>query len=253
MRHIVRDYDRPVAPVLRAPFMRQSWRDVTFVSWRYERSVLEPMIPPGLVVDEHDGSAWLTLVALRLTGSRLPFTPPVPVLSSFAQTNVCTYVVDPDGVPGIWLFSVDAGRLWITAGARLVFGAPYFLAREDIATGRTGRTVRYVGIRHARRPPAACKLVVEPGEVTEPDERDLWLTHRWHAYTRQAGLLLRHPVSHEPWSLRTANLVSLIETLTVAAGLPAPDGVPIVRYSDGLAEVTLGLPRPVSNKRNISA
>lgn len=225
--------------------MRQSWREVTFVSWRYDRSVIEPMLPPGLVVDELDGSAWLTLVALRLTGTRLPGTLPVPVLSAFAQINVRTYVRGPDGEPGIWLVSVDADRLWVTACARLLLGTPCFLAREDIATGRTGRTIRYLGIRYARRPPAACKLVVEPGEATEPDERDLWLTDRWHAYTRHAGILLCLPVRHEPWPLRTASLVSLTETLTPAAGLPVPSGEPSIRYSDGVTEVTMGLPRPV--------
>lgn len=234
-----------MVPVLGAPVMRQSWREVTFVNWRYDRSVIEPMIPPGLVVDEFDSSAWLTLVALRVNGARFPGTPPQWVLSSSAQTNLRTYVCGPDGVPGIWLLSVDTGSLWATVRARLLSGAPYFLAREDIAAGNTGWKIRYVGIRHARRPSAACKLVVEPGEVTKPDERDLWLTHRWHAYTRQAGFLLRQKVSHEPWPLRSANLVSLTQTLTTAAGLPEPAGDPSIRYSDGVAEVALSLPRPV--------
>lgn len=243
MGYTMTSHDRPVAPALRTPVIRQSWREVTFVSWRYDRSVLAPMIPPGLVVEEHDGSAWLTLVALRLTETRLPGMPPVPVISAFAQTNVRTYVRGPGGVPGIWLFSADAGRLWVTACARLLLGAPYFFARADIATGRAGRTIRYVGIRFARRPPAACKLVVEPGDVAEPDERDLWLINRWYGYTRQAGILLRHQISHEPWPLRTATLVTLAESLTPAAGLPAPAGEPNVRYSDGVTEVRVGLPR----------
>lgn len=91
------------------------------------------------------------------------------------------------------------------------------------------------------------------GTCPEPDERDLWLTHRWHAYTKHAGLLLRQPFSHEPWPLRTAALVSLTETLTTAAGLPEPAGDPSVRYSDGVTRVTMGLPQPVTNKRAFRA
>jgi len=167
-----------MAPVPCVPVIRQSWREVTFVNWRYDRSAIQALTPPGLVIDEFDGSAWLTLVALRLTGARLPGMPPVPFLSSFASTNVRTYVRGPDGVPGIWLFSVDAGRLWITAVARL-----------------------------------------------------------------------RHRFSHEPWPPRTASLVSLTETLTTAAGLPAPAGDPNVRYSDGVTGATMSLPHLVKDER----
>ena len=230
------------------PLLKQAWQKVTFVSWRYDRSVLQPMLPPGLVVDEHDGSAWVTLVLLRLAELRLPGAPAMPLLSSFAQTNLRTYVRGPGDVPGVWFFAVDAGRLWITAGARVLLGAPYFLAREDIAAAEDGRTVRYTGIRHARRPPAACKVVVRPGDQVEADERDLWLTHRWYAYTRHAGVLMRNPVSHKAWPLRTARLVTVAQTLTTAAALPEPASDPNVRFSDGVADVALGLPRPVSSR-----
>jgi uncharacterized protein YqjF (DUF2071 family) len=61
--------------------------------------------------------------------------------------------------------------------------------------------------------------------------------------------LLRHPVSHEAWPLRTARLVSLAQTLTTAAGLPEPAGEPSVRYSDGVTDVSTGLPRPARDNR----
>ena len=76
------------------------------------------MLAPGLTVDQRDGSAWATLVALEMRDVRLPGMPPVPQLSTFPQTNLRTYVRGPGDQEGIWVFSVGSARLWITLAAR---------------------------------------------------------------------------------------------------------------------------------------
>lgn len=226
---------------IRIPLLRQAWRTVTFVHWRYARSQLQPMMPPGLTVDERDGSAWVTLTPLLMQDVRLAGTPPVPRLSTFPETNLRTYVRGPDGREGIWFFSLDAAAAWITVGARLLLGAPYFLAALAIDAGDG---VRYAGARLSRRRPS-CRLQVRPGPPVEPDGLEVWLTHQWRAYTRHAGMLLELPVRHEPWPLRAATVTGLAESLTAAAGLPAPPAPALVHYSEGVAEVAFGPARPV--------
>ena len=63
----------PPAPdtKIRVPLPRQAWCMVTFVYWRYDASVPQPMLAPGLTVDQQDGSAWATLVALEMRDVRL--------------------------------------------------------------------------------------------------------------------------------------------------------------------------------------
>jgi uncharacterized protein YqjF (DUF2071 family) len=213
---------------------------VTFVHWRYPVSSLQPLLPPGLVAEEYDGAGWLTLTPLLMRDVRVPGTPAVPGLSTFAETNLRTYVRGPGGKPGLWFFSLDAARTWITIGARLALGAPYFraaLAIED------GERISYTGTRKGRTR-AAYRLHVRPGPQIDAGPLDLWLTHRWRAYTRHAGRLLEIPVRHEPWPLQEATVTGLEESLTTAAALPPPGDIALARYSAGVAGVAFGVPRP---------
>jgi len=224
---------------VRVPLLRQAWRTVTFVHWRYPAAPLQAQLPDGMTVEEYDGSAWLTLTPLQMRDVRLPAMPAVPRLSVFPETNLRTYVRGPRGRPGVWFFSLDAASTWITIGARLLLGAPYFRAELGIAVGDG---VRYCGKRTGPAP-AAYRLRVQPGPQIEPGDLDLWLTHRWRAYTRHAGCLLEIPVRHEPWPLHTAAVSMLDESLTTAAGLPAPGRVTLAHYSTGVARVAFGAPR----------
>ena len=226
------------------PLLRQAWRTVTFVHWRYPPSVVQPMLPPGLTADEHDGSAWVTMILLEMRDVRLSATPAVPNLSTFPETNLRTYVLGPGGRQGLWFFSLDAASTWITVGARLLLGLPYFRARLGIGTGDG---VRYTGMRGGRHP-AAYRVHAWPGPGMPRGEREIWLTHRWRAYTEHAGLLLELPVRHEPWPLRAATTTVLDQSLTAAAGLPSPNGDPLVHYSEGVAGVAFGAARPVRGR-----
>jgi uncharacterized protein len=234
---------------VRLPVLRQAWRTVTFVHWRYAASAVQPLLPPGLDVEEYDGSAWVTLTPLLMRDVRLPGTRAVPGLRAFPETNLRTYVRGPGGRPGVWFFSLDAASAWITIGARLALGAPYYRAELDIGAGEG---IWYTG-RRAAGARAAYRLHVRPGRYIEPARLDLWLTHRWRAYTRHAGLLLQIPVRHEPWPLRAATVATLEESLTVAAGLPAPAAAARAHYSDGVTGVVFGPARPVRAARRGAA
>lgn len=85
---------------------------------------------------------------------------------------------------------------------------------------------------------------VRPGPEIDPADLDGWLTHRWRAYTRHIGRLLEIPVRHEPWPLQTATVTVINESLTAAAGLPAPAAAALAHHSAGIAGVAFGAPRP---------
>jgi uncharacterized protein YqjF (DUF2071 family) len=223
--------------------LRQEWRTITFVHWRYRASALQPMLPSGLTVEEYDGSAWVSMTPFLMRNVRPAGTPPLPRLSTFPETNLRTYVRGPDGGQGIWFFSLDAASNWITIGARLLLGVPYFRGRLGIV--EIGDGIGYTGTR-TWRGPAGYHLRVRPGQPIEPSGLDVWLTHRWRAYTRHAGCLVEIPVRHEPWPLRAAAVTMLDESLTTAAGLAAPPEATLAHYSDGVTDVAFGAPRPVS-------
>lgn len=225
----------------RLAVVRGAWLTLMFVHWRYDPEVVQALLPDGLVVDTYDGSAWVTMAPFLMADQRPPLLRSLGRLGTFPETNLRTYVRGPDGRDGLWFFSLEADNAAFVMAARAVVGALYFRAslsideREDVIT--------YAGVRRGGAP--SYRLVVRPGAAIDPSERDVWLTARWRAYTRHLGRLLQTPVTHEPWPLRAAAVVELEETLTAAAGLPAPAGEPVAHYSEGVRDVRIGMSRAV--------
>src|SRR3954462_5743825 len=108
--------------------LAQSWEDLLFAHWRVDAGQVRKLVPPGLELDEHDGSAWLGVTPFVLTGFRLRGTLPLPRVSAFPELNVRTYVTVDDR-PGIWFFSLDTPSRLAVEGARRAYKLPYNLAR----------------------------------------------------------------------------------------------------------------------------
>ena len=195
---------------------------------------MQALLPDGLTVDTFDGNAWVSLVPFRMRRAGPAVLPPIPWLSTFAETNVRTYVVDSAGNRAVWFLSLDCGRLPITAFARWTIGFPYVWARMSIETSGHRRTYTTGQRRWPKSPAASSRIVVDVGETVEPTLLDRFLTARWGTVAKWGGRLRHHPVDHPPWVLRDATIVDLEDSLVAASGLSAPVGAPMVRVADRL-------------------
>jgi uncharacterized protein len=228
---------RPVTPGAPQPVTRvamsQTWRRLTFLHWPYEPAVVQPLLPSGLVLDTFDGAAWIGLIPFEIYNLR--------GIPHFSETNVRTYVVGPDGSRAVWFFSLDAARLAAVLGARVAYHLPYFWAKMRVAP--EDGTIHYLSRR--RRPHATnviSDIVVKPGQLIAGEdlsERDHFLTARYRLYTRMHGRLGYAQIEHEPWPLAYAAVVMLDQNLIETAGLPAPEGQPLVHYADEI-DVKIG-------------
>jgi uncharacterized protein YqjF (DUF2071 family) len=219
--------------------MYQSWRDLTFLHWRYPVDVIQRLVPGPLRVDSFDGTAWVGVIPFMVGGLRPPFLPQFPRISNFPETNCRTYVTAPDGSAGVWFFSLDAGSAFAVAGARLTYGLPYFWSKMQVR--RSARRFSYASSRFSPHAPALSSIeVVESGPI-ETTALETFLTARFRLYSRLFGQLTYAAVEHPPWPLRSAEVVRINQTLTNAAGLPAPAGAPIAHFSPG---VTVRVARP---------
>ncbi|HUS61003.1 MAG TPA: DUF2071 domain-containing protein, partial [Acidimicrobiales bacterium] len=217
--------------------------------WRFEPDAVQRLLPKGLEVETCDGSAWVGLVPFVLRVG-LPHLRPVPWVSEFAETNVRTYVRSADGESGIWFFSLDAARLGAVLVARTTYRLPYFWSRMHI-----DRTSDAIGYRCQRRWPgprgARSTARIEIGERFESDELtplDHFLTARWALYSAPRSGLHHARAHHDPWPLHRARAVQLHDELILAAGLPAPQGEPLVHYSPTV-EVRIGWPHQLGDRR----
>jgi uncharacterized protein YqjF (DUF2071 family) len=208
----------------------QTWQHLLFAHWPVPAEALRPAVPAELPVDTFDGTAWLGITPFRVTGARPRGTVPVPVLSSFLETNVRTYAT-VDGRPGIWFLSLDAESTLAVLGARRSYRLPYF--RAHMGAEREGDGLRY----RTRRddPPAALALRYRPaGQVftAAPGTLEHFLTERYCLYALDARhRLLSADIHHAPWPLQAAEAEIAENTMTAPYGIALPDSPPLLHYA----------------------
>ena len=236
--------------------MHQRWEHLLFLHWEVPAAALARLLPDGLEVDRHEGRAYVGLVPFTMAGVRPAGLPSVPGLSDFHETNVRTYVRTPDGVPGVWFFSLDAAGLVGSLLGRSWFRLPYFYARMGLdadATPGGGWSLRYESRRRYPRTPAASTLIRAevdgPVAPAVPGSLEFFLAERYLLYAagRRPGSLLRGRVHHSPYPLRPARLLGLEESALAAAGIDRPAAPPLAHYARRVVVEVFGLepvPRP---------
>jgi uncharacterized protein YqjF (DUF2071 family) len=214
-------------------WLRNRWEELAFLHWAYDPEIVQRLLPDGLRVDTFDGCAYVSLIPFRMADAAPRGLPAAPWLSTFAETNVRTYVVDSRGNRAIWFHSLEASRLPVVAFARWALGFPYVWGDLTIEASGARRSYETIRRRWPADPASRTRVVVDVGPViAEPSELDHFLTARWGTVAQWRGRLRHHPVDHPPWRLHDAGLVELDDTSIEAAGLPAPQGSPLVRWAE---------------------
>ena len=216
-------------------WLRNRWDNLAFVHWAYEPSEIQALLPDGLTVDTFDGKGYVSLVPFEMNEATPRFVPPLPWLSSFAETNVRTYVVDSAGNRAVWFFSLEAARLPIVIFARALLGFPYVWSTMSVSVDGTTHRYETTQRRWPKTPASTTVVEIEVGdEIVEHSDLDVFLTARWGTVARWGRRLRYHPVDHVEWTMHEATLNELSDESFVAAGLPAPTSTPIVRWVHGI-------------------
>jgi len=238
------DSYEPDCPLrVRAPIMLHRWETLTFLHWSYQPNAVARLLPAGLTLETFDGRAWVGLVPFYMR-VRWPGVPEIPWASRFCETNVRTYVRDSQGRSGIWFFSLDAARAGAVLAARAGFALPYMWSRMSLV--RQASTITYRCRRQIPGPVGTSSLVTvrigEPFDDNELTDRDHFLTARWRLFSIAGPLRMYANAEHARWPLYRAEVRELDDSLVRAAGLPQPEGAPLVHYSPGV-DVRIGRPR----------
>jgi uncharacterized protein len=221
----------------------QTWERLLFAHWRLPAEALRPHVPSELPLDTFDGAAWLGVTPFHVSGLRMRGLPALPVLSSFLEVNVRTYVTLDDR-PGIFFFSLDAESRLAVLGARWAYRLPYFLAGMSAWHGGDGQ-IEYESRRsdtHGHR--AVLRGRFGPnGPVATPTPGSLehFLTERYCLYTLYEGAVHWAEIQHPPWPLQSAE--AELEENT----MPPPEieltGEPLCHFAGRQDVVLWGLER----------
>ena len=179
----------------------QRWSDLLFLHWRVPAQSIQHRLPPGVEVEEYEGTAWVSLVLFRLK-VRPRWLPFVPGLSTLTEVNLRTYV-RAEGKSGIYFLSLVADNKLSVRLARLLTPLPYRVAR--ISYRREQDAFRFE--RSSNGP----RLEFRPSpkrRVPAGDSLEAWLLERYRAFawSRAKGLVAAEVV-HPPWRVGDVELL----------------------------------------------
>ncbi|MFC6865379.1 YqjF family protein [Halomicroarcula sp. GCM10025817] len=219
--------------------LRMRWRDVGFLHWPVDPSVVAETLPDPLTVDTYDGDAYLGVVPFRMADIRPRGS---PVGRSFGELNLRTYV-RAGGTPGVYFYNLDADDALSVRLARRLFMLPYYSASMRVES-RDGR-VRFQSERPGTNGPTARFDVTYEGDgaPSTPDTHSLeqFLVERYRFYaSAENGQVYYADINHEPWPLEGGTADVRRNELFDVNGFEYPDGDPLVHYSEGI-DVSAGV------------
>ena len=219
-------------PVPERPWLQaQTWEGLLFAHWPVPEEMLRRHVPEPLPIDTFHGSAWLGITPFRVSGLRLRGLLPVPVLSSFLELNVRTYVT-LEGKPGIFFLSLDAESQLAVEGARRSYRLPYFRARMTVEDA-DGRIAYASARREGQARPFVFRARYGPsGDVfrASPGSLEYFLTERYCLYTVDDGTAMRADIHHPPWPLQPAE-AEIEENSMPPDGVQLPDEQPLLHFA----------------------
>jgi uncharacterized protein YqjF (DUF2071 family) len=165
-----------------------------------------------------------------MTNVGLRAMPSLPRLSSFPELNVRTYVRIADR-PGVYFFSLDAGRRLAVRAARTFLNLPYFLATMSLQTTRDG--VVYHSAREGSAEVFQAKYgPLGPRFTASEGSLEYFLTERYCLYhhTRHATPY-RLEIHHPPWSLHVARAEIQANTMADAIGVRIGDTPALLHFA----------------------
>ncbi|WP_085524558.1 YqjF family protein [Tuberibacillus sp. Marseille-P3662] len=209
--------------------MKQTWHDLLFAHWPVDPDMLGRFLPNSLPLDTYKGDAWISLVALSMSGVRPRGIPPVPFMSRFPELNVRTYVT-VDGKPGVYFFSLDAASWMAVKLAGIAYHLPYFHARMNV-TSESGK-VSYTSKRYNGQRDFRCQYqaISEPYQA-EKGTLDYWLAERYCLYTVHNQRVYRCNIHHQPWLLQKAEAHIEKNTMIDRRIQIKEDPAPLLRFS----------------------
>ncbi|HTX39848.1 MAG TPA: DUF2071 domain-containing protein [Bryobacteraceae bacterium] len=214
---------RAAKPPERPWVLFMTWRDLLFASWRVPPEIIRAKVPPELELDTFDGSAWVSMVPMSVTGMHFRGVAPIPGIEALRELNLRTYVTR-GGKGGVYFLSIECPAVVSDWMAVHFFGVPYL--RAQIATFNDGTTYQYASERvQENEPPAAFfgsfRPVGEPASPT-PGSLEQFLVERYSLYFVKNGVVYRGDIHHDDWKLQPADVTLAVNTIPKAAGLDLP-------------------------------
>jgi uncharacterized protein YqjF (DUF2071 family) len=192
------------------PFLTAQWRNLAMLNFEIAREILEPLVPPGTVLDTYQGKAYVSVAGFLFQDTRLKGVP-IPFHRNFEEVNLRFYVRHFSGEDwrrGVVFIKEIVSSVAIAATARIVYNENYVVMEMGHRIEKLHGSDRLsVGYRWRLREKWNYLQVIAGGEPFDPASGSLeeFITdHHW-GYTRQRdGSCIEYHVEHPRWPVRRA-------------------------------------------------
>lgn len=216
--------------------MFQKWRYLLFMSWPIPLEELRKHVPPSIEIDTFDGTAWISMLPMKMEGLHLRLFPPVLTTSTFAEINFRTYVT-VNGQRAVYFLSIDAGTCIGAFVARQFFKMPYLYAKSSIR--RDGSTFRLASHRRESRFAKAASFAASYTPIGDPapppkDSLTHFLVSRYAEVAMTVpGKIFTGQIDHAPWQVTGVEAHVEVNTIPEALGLDFSGVTPEFHFSWG--------------------
>ncbi len=212
------------------PVMYQSWQELLFLHWEADAAFVQATLPSGLTVDTFDGRAWVGVVPFFMRKIQPCWSPSIPGISNFQELNCRTYVVDRQGTPGVWFYSLDTDSRLAVWWARRFFHLPYHHARMSYEWDRQSGRVEFCSRRRGTKPSLASRFIYEPQaepSTSVPGTLEFFLVERYVLFADGGdGRLMQGIVHHPPYEASPVAVEVFDDSLLELNGFPRTGAPP---------------------------
>jgi uncharacterized protein YqjF (DUF2071 family) len=192
------------------PFLTAEWRHVAMLNFEIAREVLEPLVPPGTMLDTYKGKAYVSMVGFLFQNTRVKGLP-IPFHRNFEEVNLRFYVRRFSGEAwrrGVVFIKEIVSSVAIATTARVVYNENYVVMEMGHRVEKLHDTGRLsASYRWRVRDKWNHLQAIGESQACQPAAGSLeeFITdHHW-GYTRQRdGSCLEYPVEHPLWPVRRA-------------------------------------------------
>lgn len=216
------------------PIMHQEWRKLLFLHWKCDPKKIQATLPEGLFVDTFEGVAYITVLPFLIENFKV-YNFSTPIYSKLVEINVRTYVVDKNGMSGVWFYSLDINSFFSMVGANIGFSLPYYFSRCKYE--KLNHTIAIEGKR-VFEPSVEMKFSYKvdnekPVFFALENSLDFFLVERYVLFTFKNKKLMYGRVKHQPYTLE--NIQDLKYSIQLKDPLFDPSNQPdLIHFASGV-------------------
>ena len=195
-----------MSPSLPGIFLTAAWRHLLMLNYEMDPVLLQPLLPRGTSLDQHEGRTWVSLVGFRFLDTRV-LGIPVPFHRNFDEFNLRFYVrrvVDGEVRRAVVFVRELVPRRAIALLARAMYNEPY--TALPMRSTITGPPLRAQYAWHLNDRWHSCGgTAADEFRLPSAGSLEEFITEHYWGYTRQRdGSTVEYRVEHPQWGVAPA-------------------------------------------------